>query len=183
VSALFLLQHKPLHPNHLVWLPVPLALSAGTTLAAEGRRLGHSARYAAAALVLVLAIAYVQQQRRIGIDDVPEPAEVVAAARLVDVRTGAAELVVTDVPVVAVLADRLVPGPLVDTARLRFETGALTVDETVTVLDDQCVQAVVAGRAFPEHPDLMAAIADRYKERTRVDGLVLYDRRRAPCAS
>jgi 4-amino-4-deoxy-L-arabinose transferase-like glycosyltransferase len=183
VGLLFLLQHKPLHENHLVWLPVPLALAAGTTLAAEGRRLGRWEPYAAAALALVVAVGYVQQQRRIGGDEVPEPADVVAAARLLDQRTGPSDLVVTDVPAVAVLADRLVPGPLVDSARLRFETGTLTVQEMLDLLDGQCARAVVAGRSFPEQPGLVAGIASRYEERTRVGALSIYDRRRAPCSA
>jgi 4-amino-4-deoxy-L-arabinose transferase-like glycosyltransferase len=183
VGLAFLLEHEPLHENHLVWLPVPLALAAGTTLAAEGRRLGRWEPFAAAALAVVVAAGYVQQQRRAGGDDVPEPAGVVAAARLLDARTRPSDLVVTDVPAVAVLADRLVPGPLVDSARLRFETGTLTVGEVLDVIDDECVQAVVVGRSFPEQPGLVNGIAARFERRTAVGGLSLYDRRRRPCAT
>jgi hypothetical protein len=161
---------------------VPLALAAGTTLAMEGRRLGRRREpVAAAALALVVLVGYVQQQRRVGGDDVPEPPEVVAAARLLESRTRSSDLVVTDVPAVAVLARRLVPGPLVDSARLRFQTGTLTVPETLDLLDRECVRAVVAGRSFPEQPGLVDGIASRFERRTSVGGLAVYDRRAAPC--
>ena len=56
------------------------------------------------------------------------------------------ELVGTDLPIVAYLADRRVPGQLVDTSFVRLGTGSLTDAEILEELDG--VRAVVVGREF-----------------------------------
>ena len=63
-------------------------------------------------------------------------------------------------PFSAYLADRRVPGELVDTARLRFATGSLTVDGVFRLLDEKCVRAVAAGRVFTVLPGVMERLAD-----------------------
>ena len=72
------------------------------------------------------------------------------------------ELVVSDHSIVPFLADRRVAGPLVDTAVLRFQTGSLTDEEVMRVLEERNVTAVVAGRAFAERPALLEMLAARY---------------------
>ena len=182
LSGVFLLVHAPLHPNHVVFLPVPLALAAGTTIAAAtGRLPGQRELGVAVALALVVVVANIQQHRRLVAERTPEPAGIREAARLVAERTASGDVVLSDVPAVAVLAHRLVPGALVDTARLRFETRTLTTAEVLENVDRACVRAAAIGRAFAEQPGLAAAIASRFRTHTAVGGLELSTRRRSPC--
>ena len=108
-----------------------------------------------AALALLLVAGYVQQQRRVVLDDVPEEPELVAVARYLERETDPDDFVVSDHSIVPFLADRRVAGPLVDTAVLRFETGSLTDAEVMRVLESWDVRAVVAGRAFAARPQLL----------------------------
>ena len=79
LSVAFLAYHRPLHDNHLLLLPVVLAVPAGIALGAIAARARRQA-LAVGALALVLAAGYVQQQRRVVLDDVPEEPELVTAA-------------------------------------------------------------------------------------------------------
>ena len=72
------------------------------------------------------------------------------------------------------LADRRAAGPLVDTARLRFQTGSLTVPGVLRVLERYDVAAVVAGRSFDEQPGLPAALKRRYGEPRRIGALSIF---------
>jgi hypothetical protein len=168
ISLAFLAYHHPLHYNHLLVLPVVLAVPAGIAL---GAYLTHSSwqTLGVGALALLLAAGYVQQQRRVGHDDVPEEPELVAAARLLEQETEPDELVVSDHSIVPFLADRRVAGPLVDTAVLRFETGSLTDAEVMRDLERFGVVAVVAGRAFKTRPELLRRLEARYGPPRRVD--------------
>ena len=88
------------------------------------------------------------------------------------------DIVATDLPVSAVLANRLVPGPLVDTAYLRFKTGSLTPAEVLGEIDRWCVAAVVAGRAFADEPAVMRGLKQRFARATTASGAtVVFDRR------
>ncbi len=111
---------------------------------------------------MILAVGYVQQQRRVTLDIVDERPELVAAAEVLARVTRPDDLVVSDQPIVPFLADRRVAGPLVDTAVLRFQTGSLTDDEVMKVLEEYDVRAVVAGRAFAARPALLERIGSEY---------------------
>jgi hypothetical protein len=161
ISIAFLVYHHPLHYNHLLVLPVVLAVPAGIALGSivvSVRRRD----LAVAALALVLAAGYVQQQRRVALDEVPEQSGLVRAAEILRAATQPDELVVSDQPIVPFLAGRVVAGPLVDLAFLRFQTGSLTADEVIRVLEERDVRAVVAGRALAQQPVLLARIRERY---------------------
>jgi hypothetical protein len=174
ISLAFLAYHHPLHYNHLLVLPVVLAVPAGIALAALAERLPWR-NVALGALAVLLVAGYVQQQRRVGHDDVPEEPELVAAARLLEQETEPDELVVSDHSIVPFLADRRAAGPLVDTAVLRFETGSLTDAEVMRDLERYGVVAVVAGRAFRTRPALLRRLEARYGPPRRVDpGLVVF---------
>ncbi len=82
------------------------------------------------------------------------------------------EVVVADRPIVPFLADRRVPGQLVDTALLRFETGSLTPGEVVRSL----TRVVVSGRAFETQPAIMRALERGYTP-TRIGGITVWARR------
>ena len=175
ISIVFLVFHHPLHENHLLILPVVLAVPAGIALAAIAKQVPW--RIAGlATLALVLTAGYVQQQRRVALDDVPEAPELVATARLLERKTGARELVVSDQSIVPYIAGRVAAGPLVDTAVLRFETGSLTDGEVVRELEKYDVAAVVAGRAFRLRPRLLSALERRYGRPEHIDGIAVFVR-------
>jgi len=161
VSISFLAYHHPLHYNHLLVLPVVLAVPSGIALGALLER-AQRRELAVGALALILAAGYVQQQRRATLDDVPEEPDLIRAAEILRRETSADDLVVSDQPIVPFLADRRVAGPLVDTAVLRFQTGSLTDAEVVRELQAYRVRAVVAGRAFADRPSLMRLLEQRY---------------------
>jgi hypothetical protein len=177
VSVAFLAYHHPLHYNHLLVLPVVLAVPAGVALAALAARTRWR-NAVVAGLALLLAAGYVQQQRRVVLDDVPEEPELVAAAEVLARETEPDDLVVSDHSIVPFLADRRVAGPLVDTAVLRFETGSLTDAEVLRELDASDVRAVVVGRAFRRRPDLVDGIAERLPHRLGDDPAVYLPQRR-----
>jgi hypothetical protein len=81
---------------------------------------------------------------------------------------------VSDHSIVPFLAGRVVAGPLVDTATLRFETGSLTDAEVLRELERWDVRAVVVGRAFAARPDLVRAIERRFRRKLVRDGITVY---------
>jgi Dolichyl-phosphate-mannose-protein mannosyltransferase len=176
LAVAFLVYHRPLHGNHLLLLPVTLAVPAGIAVGLLVSRLRPQAA-AVGALAVVLAAGYVQQQRRIVLDQVPEEPELVAAADQLRRLTRPDDLVVSDHSIVPFLADRRVAGPLVDTAVLRFETGSLTDAEVLRELERSDVRGVVAGRAFEARPELLRGLALRYSAVPSPSGLRIYVRR------
>ena len=162
LSVAFLAYHSPLHDNHLLLLPVALAVPAGIALAVLADRSRYRL-YALGGLALVLAAGYVQQQRRIVEDRIDEEPELVAAADTLRRVTRPDDLVVSDHSIVPFLVRRRVAGPLVDTAVLRFQTGSLTDAEVLRELEEWDVRAVAVGRAFAERPALLRGLAARYR--------------------
>lgn len=174
-SALFLIWHHPLHDNHMVLLAVTLSVPAGATLGAAAVQLGGR-RALAAGLVLVLALGagFAQEWRRDDRNAAGQPAEVLWAVKQIDRLTRPADLVVTDEPIVNVLASRQSPGQLVDTAFLRFDSGLLTEQQVLDVIERDHVRAVVAARAFRAHPKLLAELARRFPKQLDHGGLTIY---------
>jgi hypothetical protein len=173
ITLLFLVYHHPLHENHLLALPVALAAPVGVALGALVTQ-GPVKHLAVAALALALAAGYVQQHRRVALEDHPEEPELVRAASVLRAATEPDDLVVSDQPIVAYLARRRVAGPLVDTAQLRFETGSLSNGEVLRILAEEDVKAVVVGRALGRRPGLLRRLDDRYRVFRRVDGIAIY---------
>ena len=173
ISLAFLVYHHPLHYNHLLVLPVVLAVPAGIALGALLEQVPKR-ELAVGALALILAAGYVQQQRRASLDDVPEEPALVQAAELLRRETRPDDLVVSDQSIVPFLADRRVAGPLVDTAVLRFQTGSLTDAEVVRELETNGVRAVVAGRAFAHRPALLRVLEERYGPPQPSEGELLF---------
>lgn len=176
VSFAFVAFHHPLHHNHLVVLPVALATPAAIGLAALVRRVRPEAA-ALGVLAILLVGGYVQQHRRLAVADVPEQPELMAAAETLRRVTKPDGLVVSDQPIVPFLADRVVWGPLVDTADLRFQTGSLTPARVLRELDAGDVTAVVVGRWFLEQPAVLAGIRTRYRRVEQHDGVSIWVRR------
>jgi 4-amino-4-deoxy-L-arabinose transferase-like glycosyltransferase len=135
----FLLFQSPLLDHHFVLLAAALGVAAGVSLA-SGR-----GRFARAGLVVALAGAvagFVQDYRQIGRSNEPEPAEVRDAAAAVRALTRPGELVASDLPIVPYLADRRLPGNLVDTSAVRLASGSLTAAD----FERSPVRVFVVGR-------------------------------------
>jgi hypothetical protein len=67
-----------------------------------------------------------------------------------------------------------VPGELVDTAFLRFNSGYLTPQELFDALQRRRIRVVVAVRAFALLPEVAAGLRARYPVRIRHGSAVLY---------
>jgi 4-amino-4-deoxy-L-arabinose transferase-like glycosyltransferase len=172
-GAVFLAVHRPLHDNHMVLLATALAVPAGAALGARAATLRpRVAVPLAAALALFLAAGFGQEARRLQRNSGALPTGVLQAVALLEQRTQAGALVVSDLPIVPYLADRQMPGNVVDTAVLRFDAGYLD-DEDVLVAAERA-DAVVAARAFRARPGLIAELARRFPERRQFEGVTVF---------
>src|SRR5206468_4112398 len=105
----------------------------------------------------------------------------VAAARIMQSSTSPTRLVVSDQPIVTVLAHRQMPGELVDLASLRFETGSLDQRDVLRTIDVRCVAAVLVGRALRDEPIVLAGLVRRFARRERIEAGTLYLDLKAQC--
>ncbi len=172
VSAVFLVAQQPLLDHHFVLLTATLAVPAGAGLGAAVTRISVPARYAVAgAAAIALAVGFAQEERRLWRQD-GDPPGITWAAEQLRLGTQPDELVGTDLPIVAYLADRRVPGQLVDTSFVRLGTGSLSDAEILEELEG--VRAVVVGRELANRPALIRELAARYPEQISQDGVTLY---------
>ena len=177
LASIFVLRYQPLRDNNLLVLPYAFAVPAGLTLGLAARRL--QPRLLAITIVaaaLAFAAGWIQQLHAVRVErtqlgGAEDPALVTAAKRL-GALTKPGDVVISDQPIVAFLADRRVPGKYVDTANLRFDTGSLTEPEVLH--DADRVAALFAGRAFTEHPNLMAALPNHFRHRVSLPGGVIF---------
>ncbi len=169
-AVAFLLTRPSVLEHHLVLLAAALALAAGVSL---GRL---PARFVAVPVALLISAGLAQQWIRLG-RSTPTPSYQTWAAAQMRTRTAQDELVATDMPIVAHLAGRVLPGELVDTSFARFAAGSLTNREVVRLLEQDHVRVVVAGRAFYARAGLRQWIERHYKEVTRRPGAVIFVRR------
>jgi 4-amino-4-deoxy-L-arabinose transferase-like glycosyltransferase len=180
-AVVVLLWQKPLLDHHFVLLAAALAApcaAALATVAASGRSMLHHGVLVAGG---VLALASVVQVRR-QLDAVPdaEPPEYVWAAERLEAATPASALVATDVPVLAHLAHRRVPGQLVDTSATRFRSGSLSPPKVLELVDRSGARAVAVGRLFRDYPQIVRGLRARYPRRETRGSVTLYLRGRAP---
>jgi hypothetical protein len=173
LSVAFLLVHEPLHYNHLIDFPFTLAIAAGATLGAATRL--APARIVVPILAVAIAAAYVQQLHRVDIARAPEPASNVEAARALARLTSPGSLTVDDRPIISFLADRRVVGPLVDLARLRWETGSLDDAEAIGELAP--ARAVVVSRALRDRPAVLRYVRREFALRYDRGGVRIWTRR------
>jgi hypothetical protein len=169
----FTLVMEPLFDHHLALLgtaaAVPAGAALGAALAALPRR---TAIVAAAAVTVTFAAAVAQLHGDAG--GAGESRETRAAAAALRAGTASEALVVADQPVVALLADRLVPGELVDTSAVRFATGSLTRVDVLAAAGYPGVGAAVAGRMFLAQPGLERELAAQFPRHRRFGGISLY---------
>ena len=172
VSAAFLVIQQPLLDHHFVLLAAILAVPAGAGLGAAASRVPVPARYAVAGLAaLAIAVGFAQEERRLWRQD-GDPPGVTWAAEQLEMRTQPEELVATDLPIIAYLADRRMPGQLVDTSFVRLASGSLNEAEILDAVED--VPVVAVGRELAEHPALVRELAVRYPRQVSRDGVTLY---------
>jgi 4-amino-4-deoxy-L-arabinose transferase-like glycosyltransferase len=173
------LWHEPLLEHHLVTFTIPASLAAGLTLGRAATGLsGHRRHVAVAMLLVALAAGYAQAHRRAASEHRAEEPGIVWAAHELARATSPDELVVSDLPYAAYLADRRLPGELVDTARLRFATGSLTRAEVLRIIEERCVRAVAAGRVFTVLPGFTNRLEALFDTKRRRFGVVVYTRGR-----
>ena len=174
-----LLWHDPLLEHHVAALAVSLVPAAGVTLGGAIRDLPPRLALAGiAAIGIILVAGYAQQVRRLDSEARPEEPGIAWAADELARATTPDQLVVSDQPLAAYLADRRVPGELVDTAKLRFTTGSLTADRVFRLLDERCVRAVAAGRVFTVLPGFMKRLEETFPTAKRRFGVVVFTRAR-----
>jgi 4-amino-4-deoxy-L-arabinose transferase-like glycosyltransferase len=168
VTAVFLVAQQPLLDHHLVLLAATLAVPAGAGLggAAADRRV-----VVAGVVAVALALGFVQEHDRLA-DQSGEPPGVIWAAAQLRARTQPNDLVAADLPIVAYLADRRMPGQLVDASFVRLATGSLTNADILRELGD--ARAFVVGREVAKRPELLRQLSARYPQRFERDGVTIY---------
>lgn len=173
-AVAFTLAMKPLLDHHLVLLAATLAVAAGTSL---GAVLGRWPRAAVPVAALALAGGFVQQERALARNDVPETREVTWAVARVRALTRPDERIVSDVPSVAYLAGRRMPGQLIDTSIARIQDEYLAPRDVVRLIRDSGVRVVVVGRLFTTKPEIVEGIAASFPRVLRGPGVRIYVRR------
>ena len=171
-ALLLLAIQRPLWPHHLVLATAPLALLAGGLRWALVERARLPAAAAALTVAAGLAVAV-----HTGTTQDPNDRHRAEVAAL-QATTKPDEQVVTDDPYVAALAGRSTPPELVDTARVRINSGNLTVGEAEAVTGRPEVGAVefATGR-LAVLPGFRDWVAQRFPVvRDLGDGRTLYER-------
>ena len=157
---------RPLLQHHLVVVAWPLALLAASSLP---RRPGPRALVAAGAGVALL-LPWAGHGRDT-FDDA-ELGRVRAAAEVVRAGTTPADRVVSDLPIVPLMAGRAVAPETADPSYVRVGTGSL--DRTAILRAGDRSGAVVVGRAFEQVPGLEPALRRRFGAPTVVGGVRVY---------
>jgi hypothetical protein len=180
-AVILLLWQRPLLDHHFVLLAAALAAPCAVALAAFAAEGRTPLRYGVPAAAGVLAVASaVQVHRQLDAFPDTEPADVVWAANRLRAATPPSALVATDVPIVAYLAHRRVPGQLVDTSTTRFRSGSLSPLMVLRLVDRSRARAAVVGRLFLDHPQIVRGLRARYPRRETRGSVTLYLRGRAP---
>jgi 4-amino-4-deoxy-L-arabinose transferase-like glycosyltransferase len=165
----FVLAMHPLSDHHLVFLGVPLGLASavGLGLLASSSR---DRRPAPALILMVLVAAFVaaglvKDRRDIDRANAPEPPQISWAVSQLRSHTRAGQLVVSDLPIVPYLADRRMPGQLIDTSIARIADEALPPLDVLKLIGESGASAVIIGRMFQTKPVIVAGIRSRYVRR------------------
>ena len=175
-AVAFTVWMRPLLDHHLVLLAASIAVPAGTALGATVARLGtRSIRIVAVtAAALVVAAGLAQQWRQLQRSVKPEEPKVLWAAKILHTTAGPDALVISDLPYAAVLADRRIAGPAVDTSWGRVISGKLSADDVIRIADDYNVNIIVTGRMLRLSPGLAAKLHALFPERRTFPGAVAY---------
>lgn len=174
-ATAFTIAMRPLLDHHLVLLAAALSVPAGISLGAAID--SQPARVRAIAVGLAVAVAAAggaQQYRQAVRNNVGEAPRTLWAAGVIERETKPGERIVTDIPTVAVLADRRVPGYLVDVSWGRVRSGALNRENVIATIEREGIDAVVVGRMLRVSPGLAEALRARFPDRRRFNGITIY---------
>lgn len=160
---------RPLLHHHLIVVAFPLALLAASTLPPRPDRRTWGLVAAGTALALPLGL-----HGRWTVPD-EERARLAEVATLVRTHTAPTDAVVSDLPLVGLLAQRPSALATVDPSYVRVSTGSLDTPAILRAAD--AAGAAVVGRSFREVPGLQAAIARRFPRRAQIGGVEVYLRR------
>ena len=178
--VLVLAIQTPLFAHHMTLLPpafIPGAALLGSYVVklngSNWRGITIPAHYV---LALILLIAFGKSVgQEIAAQHNP-PTALIQAANDLQQFTVAGDLVVTDDQIVAVLAGREVPAPLVDTSTVRITTGALTTQQVIASATNPRVTAILwYGGRFDHLAGLRTWVTSHFVAAvTYGDGRVLY---------
>jgi hypothetical protein len=133
-----------------------------------------------AAVAAAVAAGVVQQHRHVARDSRDEPREVTWAVRELRSETRPGQPVSTDLPIVAYLAHRQIPGQLIDTSVGRLGSGFLRPREVLRLVARARVRAVVAARLFHDYPEIERGLRARFPRRLTRSYVTVYLPRSAP---
>lgn len=173
-GLLFVSVHKPLFDHHLVIVSVPLALLAATAWPR------NPAPQAAAAVVLcavMLLPGALEGRRELAPPDRHRLERIAATVR---VSTLPGDPVVSDLPMVPLMAGRSAPPETIDASYTRILSGQLTLRDVLQATNG--AGAVVVGRAFGELPGLEGHLRRRFEKRVHFGPTTVY-LRAGPSAS
>ena len=177
-SALFLIWHHPLHDNHMVLLAVTLAVPAGISPRAAAAQLGGR-RALAAGLVLGLCAPPRGSPRKWRRDD--RNAAGRACGRGLGRESGstgsrapATSSSPTSRSSTCSRAGRARANWSTPPSSCFLDSGLLTEEQVLDVIERDHVRAVVAARAFRAHPRLLAELARRFPRQLDHGGLTIY---------
>lgn len=168
-GLVFVFFHKPLFAHHLVVISAPLALLA----ASAWPRLRVQP---AAALVAVVGIVLLLAPLPIRDREAPPPAfdDQERVAEIVRAETAPSDPVISDLPLVPILADRAPPPQTIDVSFVRM--GSDPDAPAIVLAEAEDAGAVVAGRAFLASPGLVDQLAARFPESERVGDITVFYR-------
>ncbi len=168
-GLVFVFVHRPLFAHHLVVISVPLALLAASAWPVLRAR--PAAGFAAVfGIVMLLAPLPIRDREAppSAFEDQERVAEIVRA------QTAPSEPVISDLPLVPILADRTSPPQTIDVSFVRM--GSDPDAPAIVLAEAEDAGAVVAGRAFLESPGLMDQLAARFPESERVGDITVFYR-------
>ncbi len=178
-SLALLLGHSPLRYHHMVILLPPVAILGGVAIASVPalyyeRRMARILGGVALVTVVLYGVGLPELIRRdrLLLDNIDTAGagsnridDVVSAAERIQRLTMFDDVIVTDEPYVAFLANRRVPPELVDPSEARLRSGDLTDDEVVALAAAYHPKVVVlwSGR-FATLPGFLAWVAAEYRQ-------------------
>jgi hypothetical protein len=106
-----------------------------------------------------------QQWRQMDRNVSPNGPDVIWAADVLRTHSKPNEYVITDLPYAAVLADRRIAGPAIDTSWGRVRSGKLSARDVIAIAGEYDVPVVVTGRLLLDSPGLAAKLGAAYPTR------------------
>ena len=173
-GVLLVAVNRPLLHHHLVVVAWPLALIAASTLPTRVPARALAAAVVGCTLLVPWAVHGRDTVEGKSSDSTQAVADVVRSA------TKDNDPVVSDLPLVPLLADRAPATATVDPSAVRIGTGSLDRQDILDAAEHS--GAVVVGRAFALVPGLCHELKQRYGAPDVVDGVRVYLTERAPAS-